>query len=444
MFVLDRCGRPLDPCHPARARKLLTVGRAVIHRRVPLVIRLRDRARENSAVQGAVVRIDPGSKTTGIAVTTPGPVVRGLYTIELQHRGARIRDRMSQRGAYRRRRRSANQRYRRARFANRTRRDGWLPPSLRHRVDTTTSQTSRLARWAPVTEMHVEQTRFDTHALAAGRLLEGSEYQHGPLYGTEARAYLLATRGRRCAYCDAEGVPLNIDHLHPRSRGGSQRISNLALACPACNQAKGNRPVEHFLARHPARLAVIRRQMNTPLPDAAAVNATRLQLTRRLATLGVPVRSWSGGRTKWNRQRNRLPKSHTLDAVCVGEVTTVVRYPATVLVAEATGRGGYARTRTDKQGFPRLQLPRRKRVEGIATGDLVRADVPSGKKAGAHVGRVAVRSSGSFNIRTANGLVQGIHYRHVWLMQRGDGYGYTTRQETQVDTTVSVPDDPDR
>ncbi|SIO86272.1 HNH endonuclease [Nocardiopsis sp. JB363] len=46
----------------------------------------------------------------------------------------------------------------------------------------------------------MELARFDTHALSAGRPLEGVEYQRGTLYGFEAREYLLAKWDRSCAY----------------------------------------------------------------------------------------------------------------------------------------------------------------------------------------------------------------------------------------------------
>ncbi|MGW2199794.1 hypothetical protein ACWCSH_46645, partial [Streptosporangium sp. NPDC001682] len=139
----------------------------------------------------------------------------------------------------------------------------------------------------------------------------------------------------------------------------------------------------------------------------------------------------SGGRTKWNRSRTGAAKSHTLDALHVGHLGCVTAWPCRVLVVKATGRGTYARTRTDRYGFPRLRLPRTKQVKGFATGDLVRAVVVSGKKAGVHLGRVAVRSTGSFNITTRHGLVQSIGHRHVHLLQRADGYGYTTHPETR-------------
>lgn len=445
VFVLDRKGRPMMPCHPARARELLRKGRAVVAQHTPFTIRIKDRLLENSEVSGVAVRIDPGSKATGIAVTDDvtrvpagtGEVAvprRGLYAVELLHRGEAIRKSMAQRASHRRRRRAANTRYRAPRFDNRCRSEGWLPPSLQHRVDTTWSQVERLARLAPLTEVHVERVAFDTHAISAGQDLAGVEYQQGTLAGYEVRHYLLEKWGRCCAYCGKSGIPLQIEHIHPKADGGSDRVSNLTLSCAPCNQAKGSRSVEDFLKDRPAVAAQIKRQAKAPLRDAAAMNATRYRLAERLHSLGHPVSYWSGGRTKYNRVQCRLVKSHTLDALAVGEIGPgcgIARYPSHVLVAAATGRGGYARTRSDKYGFPRLTLPRTKSHHGFQTGDLVRAIVPVGKKVGTHTGRVAVRASGRFNIRTQHGIVQGIGHQHVRLLQRADGYGYVIRVEEQ-------------
>ncbi|GAA3239610.1 hypothetical protein GCM10020216_064620 [Nonomuraea helvata] len=286
----------------------------------------------------------------------------------------------------------------------------------------------RLRRLAPVRAIHIETVRFDTHALAAGRPLEGVEYQHGTLHGYEVREYLLEKWGRACAYCAAENTPLNIDHIQPRSRGGSDRISNLTVACVPCNQSKNNMPVTEFLARRPAILARLLAQAKTPLRDAAAVNATRRALYASLTATGLPVRRGSGGRTKWNRHRTGAPKSHTLDALHVGQLDHVASWPSRMLVVAATGRGTYCRTRTDAFGFPRLRLPRTKQIHGYQTGDLVRAIVPKGKHAGTHTGRVAVRTSGSHTVQTTTGPIKTL-YKHLRLLQRADGYGYTTQRE---------------
>ncbi|MEV0489083.1 RNA-guided endonuclease IscB [Streptomyces atratus] len=443
VFVLAKGGQPLMPCHPARARELLTKGRAVVVRHAPFTIRLKDRTRAGSDVTGVQLRIDPGSKGTGIALTdtkketgpgdTPVTVRRGLFSLELRHRGEQIHRAMGQRAGYRHRRRSANCRYRARRSDNRTRRKDWLPPSVQHRVDTTVATVRRLSRWAPVTEIHIEQVAFDTHAMSAGHSLTAAEYRSGTLAGTEIREYLLATRGRACAYCDATGVPLNIDHIRPRSRGGSDRISNLTLACAPCNQAKASTLVEEFLAHRPACLAVIRSQIKAPLRDAAVMNATRQLLTDALGTLSKPVHASSGGRTKWNRTAMGLPKTHTLDALSVGRLDhqsgdAIVRVPQPVQIVKATGRGTYARTTPDRYGFPRLIRPRRKQHYGFATGDLVRATVRNGRWAGTWTGRISVRSSGQHSLTTPAGRFNVSHV-NLRLLQRADGYAYSAAQE---------------
>ncbi|MEV7341607.1 RNA-guided endonuclease IscB [Streptomyces sp. NPDC093544] len=440
---MSKEGQPLMPCHPARARELLGKGRAVVARQIPFTIRLRDRTLAESEVDGVQLRIDPGSKGTGLALTDEkketnarGATVtlrRGLVSIELQHRGDQIHMCMQQRAGYRNRRRSANCRYRQPRSDNRTHPEGWLPPSLRHRVDTTLSLAKRMCRYAPITEIHVESAAFDTHSMSAGKHLTGAEYQQGTLAGTEARAYLHAKWNRACAYCDATGVPLNIDHLRPRSRGGSGRISNLVLACVPCNQAKGSTPVAVFLADRPDRLAKILQQVKTPLHDAAVMNTTRWRLTAALEQLGRPVHTWSGGRTKWNRTAMGLNKTHTLDALSVGRLNhedgdAIVRFPEGVLVAKATGRGSYARTTPDRFGFPRLSRARVKQHFGYVTGDLVRANVPSGKWTGTWTGRISVRARGQHSLTTPAGRFNVSHW-NLRLVQRGDGYGYSTRRE---------------
>ena len=80
--------------------------------------------------------------------------------------------------------------------------------------------------------------------------------------------------------------------------------------------------------------------------------------------------------------------------------------------------------RVNRFGFPRTKPKQFKRVKGFQTGDIVKAIVPKGKKAGAYIGRVAIRSSGSFNIKTANGTVQGISHHYCQLLHQIDGYTY--------------------
>lgn len=432
VFVLDRTGKALMPCSEKRARLLLERGRARVHRVMPFVIRLKDRLAGSSEFQPIELKLDPGSKITGLALvrTQDDGGIAVLNLFELVHRGRQISEALTSRRQMRRRRRSCL-RYRAPRFLNRVKPAGWLAPSLQHRVDTTMAWVKRLQRWTRFSVIQQELVRFDMQACENPEIA-GVEYQQGELQGYEVREYVLAKWNRTCVYCDAQDVPLEIDHIQPKSKGGSNRVSNLTLACHPCNQKKGNTPVEVYLAVQPERLARIKAQAKRPLKDAAAVNSTRWALFNELKKTGLTIRTGSGGRTKFNRSRLGIPKTHALDAVCVGEVSTVQNWSRPTLTIKATGRGSYSRTRLDKFGFPRGYLTRKKRVHGFQTGDHVKAIVPKGKKTGIHVGRVAVRASGSFNVQTGSAVVQGVGHKHCRLIQRADGYGYAFNPGSQI------------
>ncbi len=325
VFVLDRRGHPLMPCTAKKARLLLSKGRARVHRYVPFTIRIVDRLLEDSALQPVQIKLDPGSKATGIAVVrgeySDFTAIHGLYLMELEHRGQRISLQLQQRSMYRRNRRSRKTRYRKARFSNRTKPKGWLAPSLVHRIQSTMSWVRRFQKLVPVTALAQELVRFDTQQLENPDI-SGIEYQQGTLAGYEVREYLLEKYNRCCVYCgkSAMDVTVQIDHVVPRAHGGSNRVSNLVLACWKCNATKGSQPVEIFLVKKPEVLRQILASLKRPLKDAAAVNATRWRLYESLRATGLPVSVGTGGRTKWNRSRFGIPKTHAHDALCVGAV----------------------------------------------------------------------------------------------------------------------------
>lgn len=436
VFVLDKQKQPLMPCTEKRARLMLERGRAVVHKRYPFTIRLKDRV--GGDTHPLKLSLDPGSKESGLAITREAGEDRHVLCLfELLHRGFQIRETLEQRRAFRRRRRTKNLRHRAPRFDNRTRRDGWLPPSLQHRVDTLSAWVDRLCRLAPITSLSQELVRFDTQKLVNPEI-SGVEYQQGTLLGYEVREYLLEKWGRECAYCGDKDTPLEIEHIVAKSNGGSNRATNLTLACYDCNQAKGNDSLEVFFARDKGlkkrlkanklsaetRYQRVIREQKRPLRDASAVNATRWALFNTLKATDLPVSAGSGGLTKYNRQRLDIPKTHALDAACVGDVEMLHGWNRPTLVIKAMGRGSYQRTRLNKYGFPRGYLMREKRAKGFQTGDMVKAAVSTGKKSGTHVGRVAIRKTGSFNIQTEHGAVQGVSYKYCTILQRGDGYRY--------------------
>ncbi|WP_034177625.1 RNA-guided endonuclease IscB, partial [Burkholderia ambifaria] len=435
VFVLNKSGKPLMPCSEKRARLLLERRRARSHRVVPFVIRLTDRHADSSSIQPLRVKLDPGSRFTGIALVRDAEVIDPdtgeiqpqtavLNLFELVHRGRQISEALTARRSMRRRRRGANLRYRAPRFLNRAKPEGWLAPSLMHRVHTTMAWVNRIRRWAPIAATSSELVRFDMQQIENPGI-SGNEYQQGTLHGYEVREYLLEKWGRHCAYCPAKGVPLQVELIVAKARGGSDRISNLTLACRKCNETKDALPIEVFLKNDPRRLAAILAQAKRPLKDAAAVNATRWRLVNSLKETGLPVELSSGGRTKFNRVRLDVPKTHALDAACVGKVEAIRDWNRPRLQIKTTGRGSYQRMRLTAYGFPRGYLTRQKQVKGFQTGDRVVAIVPTGKKAGTHSGRVAVRATGSFNIQTGAGVVQGIGHKYCRFVQRSDGYGYT-------------------
>ena len=106
-FVLDERKKPLMPCSEKRARQLLEKCRAVVHRLFPFTIRLKDRV--DGETQPVRIKVDPGSKTTGVAVVREhGERQHVLHLAEIKHRGGLTRDHLEQRSAFRRRRRGAN------------------------------------------------------------------------------------------------------------------------------------------------------------------------------------------------------------------------------------------------------------------------------------------------------------------------------------------------
>ena len=222
-------------------------------------------------------------------------------------------------------------------------------------------------------------------------------------------------------------IPLEVEHINPRSQSRDDRICNLTLACAPCNHKKANQDIRVFLAHKPDVLVRILAQAQAPLKDAAAVNTTRWILYEQLKALGVPVECSSGGRTKYNRVTRGLEKAHWLDASCVGASTPEHLHIAGVvpLLIAANGHGSRQLCLMDKRGFPRTGPKQAKRVKGFQTGDMVKAVVTSGVKRGTYVGRVAVRATGSFNITTTEGkTVQGISHRQCSVLHTCDGYSY--------------------
>jgi 5-methylcytosine-specific restriction endonuclease McrA len=285
----------------------------------------------------------------------------------------------------------------------------------------------RLVCLCHIVALSQELVRFDLQKMEQPEIA-GIEYQHGTLFGYEIREYLLEKWKRICCYCGATDQPLQVEHIVARAHGGTNRVSNLTVACEPCNLAKGTQDVRDFLAHDPARLERILTQAKAPLKDATVVNTTRWHLFEQLQATGLPVETGSGGLTKYHRTRLALPKTHWCDAVAVGASTPEYLHMTGIvpLLITATGRGHRRLCNVNEQGFPVSHRQRHKRYFGFQTGDGVRAVVPEGFAAqGTHVGRVLVRASGYFDITTQQGRVAGVPHRFCHPTGRNDGYRYT-------------------
>ena len=429
VFVMDAEKRPLNPISPAKARILLTQKKAAVFRHQPFTIILKYAVK--SSVEDLRLKIDPGSKFTGIALVNDG-TGEVVWGADIQHRGMVIKNALESRRSLRRGRRGRKTRYRQPRFLNRTRAKGWLAPSLMSRVENVITWVNRLRKLAPISAISQELVRFDTQIMENPEV-SGVEYQQGELAGYEVREYLLEKFNRQCVYCGAVDTRLEIEHLIPRSKGGSNRVSNLAISCHRCNQKKGAKDIKDFLSKKKELLNKILKRVKAPLKDAAAVNSTRWCLYNRLKETGLPVEVGTGGRTKFNRCRQKFPKAHWIDAACVGASTpeNLIIKDVKPLLISAKGHGVRQRVTTDKYGFPKSHKARIKSFMGYKTGDYVKAVVPKGKHKGTHYGRVTIRQKPNFTVDK----MDGIHPKYMKLLQKADGYAYSSLEPLQENSS---------
>ncbi len=389
--------RPLAPCHLYRATSLVKRGKAhmMVKRGIRYLVLHRTNVPKLKASSKVVLRIDPGSKRTGIAITRDHKdgSREVLLCLEIQHQGKAITGRLEKRSRNRRNRRYRKTRYRKPRFIHRKRPKGWLPPSILSRLQNTRTWVKRLSNLLPITEIHVETNTFDPQVLRNPEI-EGKQYQQGPLYRTNLKAAVLLRDGNKCVYCGKSGkrTKLEMEHVVPKSKGGSDRYDNRVASCKECNDKKGNKSLEEFLKRRPKKLAEIKAKLGMNLADATHMNMILPRLVADLRQDGWTVIEHAAATTAAGRITCSIEKSHHGDAAVTG-CPNVLRYiPSTPITIRAKGRGARQRLAPDKYGSPKgeefpkySKLPRhiqkrttppshkkrQKRVGGIATGDYV-------------------------------------------------------------------------
>ncbi|KAF3891066.1 endonuclease [Tolypothrix bouteillei VB521301] len=438
VFVLNKNGLILKPTTPARARILQSVGKAKKLKLFPFTLIL-DKDVDENIEPYLEMRIDPGSRYTGICLVDLNKN-EAVWAMELEHRGLAIKMEMITRASVRRARRSRRLRYRKKRF-DRKKPDGWLAPSLRHRLLTTESWIKRLLKIAPIKSIAIESVKFDLQKMETPDI-EGIEYQQGTLFGYTLREALLEHWGRECVYCGQTDVPLQIEHINARSKGGSDRFSNLTLSCEKCNQKKGNKPVEQFLKNKGEILQKIKAHQKESLSDAAAVNSTRKAIFQMAQHFGLRVISGNGASTKMIRIQSGLPKAHWIDSACVGTDQIVKLRICQPLRVTCKGHGTRQVQRVNASGFPAIASIKKNPVTGkkevklvaknqkythLRAGDYVICNLLKDRKhtlAGIYRARVKTPTNRGVEVLISGHRI-AIDQQHIKLIHRSDGYEYS-------------------
>ena len=313
VYVLNKYGKPLMPTtRYGRVRRLLSKGLAVVVDYRPFTIQLTYDT--PNGVQEVSLGVDAGTKHVGFSATTKKKV---LFEAELLLRSD-IVEKLSTRREFRRTRRNRKTRYRKSRFLNRTRskKPGWLTPSVRQKVDSHIHWILKICKFLPIKKITVETAQFDTQLLKAQEqglpLPQGTDYQKGEQFGfLNVREYVLFRDGHKCQCCKGKSKDskLHVHHIESRKTGGNAP-NNLITLCSECH-AKYHRG-EFKMPK------TVRR--GTSLRDAAHMGIMRKALFNRLnEEIGdaIPCYETYGYITKHTRTNACLPKAHVIDARCI-------------------------------------------------------------------------------------------------------------------------------
>lgn len=361
-YVQNKHGKPLMPCGARKARRLLREGKAKVVSRIPFVIKLLHGS--SGYVQKVTLKVDTGSKTVGVAAVRDDGVT--LYASEAKTRSD-VSDKMKTRASLRRNRRSRKTRYREARFDNRTRKDGWLTPTLTSKVQTHIREIEFVRRILPIrseSDIILEIASFDIHKITNPEV-DNAGYQSGrqkDFYNV--KAYVLSRDKHTCQKCSGKkkDAKLHVHHIVFRSNGGTNSPDNLITLCETCHDElhKCKTPEKESL-----KLSK-KRQANTK--DAVQVSTIGTYLTKKYPSAKIAY----GYETKFNRESLGLPKAHFVDAMCVGlESGEVVTMPTHVFKKVSIARGDYPQTecQPNKKGIrPKLN---RGKVMGFKRFDRV-------------------------------------------------------------------------
>ena len=310
VYVLNKNGKPLMPCKPAKARHLLKQHKAKVVKKEPFTIQLLYGS--SGYKQNVTLGIDAGSKHIGISAST---TKKELYSADVELR-TNIVDLLSTRRELRRARRSRKTRHRKARFSNRKKPKGWLAPSILNKINAHVSVINSVCSILPVTTIIIETASFDIQKIKNPEIT-GIEYQRGEqLNFWNVREYVLFRDNHTCQYCHGKSGDkvLNVHHLESRKTGGDAP-NNLITLCETCHKKY-----------HEGKIA-LKQKRGQSFKDAAFMGIMRWALLEKLKEIYPDVRNTYGYITKNNRIRLCLPKEHYIDAYCIAGNFEAERLP---------------------------------------------------------------------------------------------------------------------
>ena len=302
VYVQDIDGKPMMPTtRHGKVRRLLKENKAVVVNTCPFTIKLTYKTSDYK--QEIVLGVDSGTKHVGLSATTKS---KELYSGEVILRNDVV-ELLSTRRESRRARRN-RLRYRKPRFENRvkSKRLGWVAPSVRHKVDAHIRVIDNICSTLPISRIIVEIAQFDTQKIKNPDI-SGNEYQEGDQLGFwNVREYVLARDGHKCQHCKGKSKDpiLNVHHIESRKTGGDSP-SNLITLCETCHKEyhKGN--------------IDLKVKRGKSLRDAAVMGIMKWKLYEELKSRYPNVSMTFGYITKYNRIKYGIEKSHTSDAFVI-------------------------------------------------------------------------------------------------------------------------------
>lgn len=311
IYVLDITGKPLMPTHhPGKVRHMLNDGRAVIVNYYPFTIKLTYVT--TNYVQPVTLGIDAGSVHIGVSASTEK---KEFYSAEIDLRSKQIKKLMYNRAEARGKRRY-NLRYRKPRFNNRisSKKEGWLAPSLNHRVNSHIRIVENVMKILPISKVIIEVGLFDTQKISNPEI-SGEEYQKGQKKGyNNTKAFVRFRDKNTCQQCGSK-EHIEVHHIQHREDDGPDRPDNLICLCQKCHY---NHHHNGFVLK---KFKNINKKNAVSLRDAAAMNLIKDRIFSELKKIHSDIIIWRtyGYITRYNRRKYNIDKSHTNDAFVIAK-----------------------------------------------------------------------------------------------------------------------------